>query len=154
MLFKDASAILAMNNAQYQSILLVRSVQKGCPLAPSLFILVVEAFSYLLAFQASQGMIKGIALPHSYKSLLNGHFADDSFLTMTEDEQSINTTFKCLNTFCLASRSSIQWNKTSCYRQSFKDIPHWLINFPWKWIQPGETFKFLGIPFAFEASPA
>jgi len=99
-------------------------------------------------------MIKGIALPHSDKSLLNGHFVDDSFLTMAEDEQSINTTLKCLNTFCLAFGSSIQWNKTSCYRQSFKDIPQWLINFSWKWIQPGETFKFLSIPFAFEASPA
>ena len=70
----------------------------------------------MLAFQASQGMIKGIALPHSYKSLLNGHFADDSFLTIAEDEQSVNTAIKCSNTFCLAFGSSIQWNKTSCYR--------------------------------------
>jgi len=99
-------------------------------------------------------MIKGIALPHSNKSLLNGHFADDSFLIMVEDEQSFNTTLKCLNTFFLASRSSIQWNKTSCYRQSSKDIPQLLTNFSWKWIQPGEKFKFLGISFAFEASHA
>ena len=61
----------------------------------------------MLAFQASQGMIKGIALPRSDKYLLNGHFADDSFLTVAEDEQSVNTALKCLNTFCLASGSSI-----------------------------------------------
>jgi len=53
MLFRYASVILTMNNAQSQSILLARSVQQGCPLAPSLFILATEAFSYLLAFQAS-----------------------------------------------------------------------------------------------------
>ena len=61
-------------------------------------------------------MIKGITLPYSNKSLLNGHFVDDSFLTMVEDEQSVNTTLKYLNTFWVAFGSSIQWNKTFCHR--------------------------------------
>lgn len=32
-------------------------------------------------------------------------------------------------------------------------IHDWLTQFPWKWIQNGKMFKFLGIPFAFQASP-
>lgn len=34
-----------------------------------------------------------------------------------------------------------------------EELPPWLLNFPCKWIQLGEVFKFLGIPFAFQASP-
>lgn len=79
---------------QSQAIDLARFVKQGRPLA-SLFIFVAKTFSYLLAHHASQGNIRGISLPLS-QQLLNGHFADDSFLTLCEDEQYINTTFKCL----------------------------------------------------------
>lgn len=33
-------------------------------------------------------------------------------------------------------------------------FPDWLAHFPWKWIQNGEIFNFLGIPFSFQAYPA
>lgn len=33
------------------------------------------------------------------------------------------------------------------------DLPIWIQNFQWKWIYPDEIFKFLSIPFNFQAHP-
>ncbi|KAH9313858.1 hypothetical protein KI387_022485, partial [Taxus chinensis] len=68
-----------------------------------------EGFGYLLAHAKAQGLVHGISLPDEPDSqLLNGHFADDSFLTLIEDENNIDNAMQCLDTFCLASGSSIQ----------------------------------------------
>lgn len=91
MLFTNAFIVLTINGYQYESIFLSCYVHKGYPLDPSLFMLATKAFSYLLSHQASQGLIRGISLPNSQVQLLNGHFVDDSFLTLQEDEQSIKT---------------------------------------------------------------
>lgn len=78
----------------------------------------------------SQGLVGGIPLPAAPSSqLLNGHFADDSFLTLIEDKTNIRNAMQCLDTFCLASGSSIQWRKTQCYRQSFLPALDWLSTF-------------------------
>jgi hypothetical protein len=54
---------------------------------------------------------------------------------------------QCLQIFCYASRSKIQ-----CYRQTKKPIPSLLENQGWDWIQLSQIFKFLSIPFPFQAS--
>lgn len=77
-----------------------------------------EAFGYLLAYKVNQGLVKGISLPNTSKQLVNGHFADDSPLISAEDETSVSNALECLDTFCLASGSSIQWRKTSCYKKN------------------------------------
>lgn len=78
---------------------------------------------------------------------------DDSFLTVIEDEKNIRKALRFLDIFCLASKSSIQWHKTQCYRQSFFPAPPWLLQFGWKWLNHGEPFRFLSIHFAFQGSP-
>ncbi|XP_059064547.1 uncharacterized protein LOC131856688 [Cryptomeria japonica] len=153
MLFADASTCITINGRQSSAFGLFRSIWQGCPLAPSLYVLTAERFGYLLANVASLQCVKGISLPNSQLQLLNGHFTDDSFLTLLEEEETIHEALQCLNIFYLVSGSAIQWHKTLCYRQSVLPCPAWLQPFSWKWIGPGETFRFLGIPFAFQASP-
>lgn len=86
---------------------------------------------------------------NSPSQLTNGHFADDSFLTLTENEQNVQETLCCVDIFCLASGTSIQWYKTQRYGQPFLSAPSWPLQFDWKWLDHGEVFRFLGIPFAF-----
>jgi len=81
-------------------------------------VLTTEAFGYLLANKAFQGIIHGITLPSNQGHLINGHFANDSFLTLNEDKKIICQAFTFLDTFCKALGSSIQWKKTSCYRKN------------------------------------
>lgn len=108
MFLRYTFVVLTMNGIYFESITLAQSIHQGYPLAPSLFMLAIEAFNYLLAHQDSLRLLKGIALPNSQVQILNGHFIDDSFLTLREDEKSIKNALKCLDTFLLALASRIQ----------------------------------------------
>ena len=95
-------------------------------MASALYVLAAKGFGYLLAHFVSMGLVRGISLPESSSELVNGHFANDSFLTLFEDEENIKNAFKCLDIFCQASGFAIQWHKTLFYRQYFLPVPPWL----------------------------
>lgn len=109
----------------------------------------VESFDYLLANKVSQKIMYRISLPKNFGQLINEYFTDDSFLTLKEDKNFFLEALACLDTFFKAFVLSIQWQKISCYIQAQSSYPNWLIAFQWKWLNPREMFKFLGIPFAF-----
>ena len=75
-----------------------------------LYVLAAEALGYLLNSRVILGDIRGIPLlgPEGGQ-LVNVHFDDDSFLTINEDHQSWQNAMDCLDVFCVASGSSIQW---------------------------------------------
>lgn len=51
-----------------------RSTWQGCTLIQSLYIFVIEGFSYLLEQIVSQTCVWGISLPWSSQQLVNGHY--------------------------------------------------------------------------------
>ena len=73
--------------------------------------LVAEGFGYLLANAISQGRVCGISLPDSPNHLVNGHFVDESFLTLIKDEDNVVNALQCLDTFRLTSGSTIHGTK-------------------------------------------
>ena len=91
-----------------------------------LYVLTAEGFGYLLAHSVSSRLVCGISLPESSCQLVNGHFANDFVLTVLEEEENIKNALSCLDTFCQASGSAIQWHKMLCYRQSFLPASPWL----------------------------
>lgn len=97
MLFVDAFVCITINGCQSSSFELFRSIRQGCSLAPLLYVLAVERFGYLLANAVSQQRVKCILLPKSQAQLVNGHFFDDSFLTLLEGEENIKVALDCLN---------------------------------------------------------
>lgn len=114
-LFGDANACITISNSQSGAFGIFHSIRQGFPLAPSLYVLVVEGFGYLLAHSISSRLVRGISLQESSSQLVNGHFVDDSFLTLLEDQENINNALNYLDTFCQASGSAIQWHKMLCY---------------------------------------
>ena len=116
MLFDDANAYITINNSQFEAFGFFWSIRLGCPLAPALYVLVAEGFGYLLPHSISLGLVHGISLPKSSSQIVNGNFSDDSFLTLLKDEENIKNALHCLDTFCQASGSAIQWHKMLCYR--------------------------------------
>lgn len=152
MLFGDANACITINNLQSEASSLFCSIRQGFPLAPMLCVLTTEGFGYLLAHSVSSGLLRGISFPESSSQLVNGHFTDDSFLTLLDDEENINNALSFLDTFCQAFGSAIQWHKMLRFCQSFLPSSPWLSQFDWKWVMHGEIFHFLGIPFSFQAS--
>jgi len=65
----------------------------------------------------------------------------------------LSNELECLQIICDASGSRIQWAKFQYCRQSLHDLPAWLADRGWAWIQPGKFLKFLGILHASQASP-
>ncbi|KAH9327038.1 hypothetical protein KI387_007216 [Taxus chinensis] len=115
----QSSPQITMNGHILAPFGLFRSIRQGCLLAPTMYVLLDEGFGYLLAKAQSQGLVRGIVLPSSDNfELLNGHFTNDSFLTLIEDESNISNAMECHKTFCLASGSSIQWRKTCKFKQT------------------------------------
>ena len=108
MLFGDAYSCITINHPRYENFDLCKSIHHGCPLAPSLFLLVAEGFGYLFFITISWGLVYGIALLDSTMQLVNGHFVEDYFLTILEDEGNISNKLQCLDTLCLAYGSFIQ----------------------------------------------
>lgn len=62
-LFFYASTVLSINKHKFGAIGPFKSIRQGCPLAPALYVHVAKGFHYLLAQQASQGIIQNILLP-------------------------------------------------------------------------------------------
>ena len=70
-LFGDANACITINSSQFEAFELFQSICQGCPLAPTLYVLVVEGFGYLLAHSISSSLVCGIALIDSSSQLFN-----------------------------------------------------------------------------------
>lgn len=90
LLYRDVVAVLTINNTHSLAIGIFCSVRQGCPLAPSLYVLAAETFGYQLAQKVFNEFVEGIILPSNQGQLVNGHFVDDLFLTLCEDEQSVS----------------------------------------------------------------
>lgn len=131
-IFGDAFACIIINGSHSLSFDLHRSIRQGFPLAPSLYVLAVEGFRYFVGFVIFAGHVRGISLFNSPSQLVNGHFANDLFLTLLKEENNAKEALHCLEIFCLASRSAIQWHKTQYCRNSFLPTPLWLSQFGWK----------------------
>ena len=54
-----------------------------------------------------KGKFEIFSLLDSTNQLVNGHFNDDSFLSLIEDKENVSSALKCLDTFCLALGSAI-----------------------------------------------
>jgi hypothetical protein len=78
-LFSNVSTLVYVNNTLTIHIPMHRSIRQGYPLAPSLYVLVVDAPRYLLESARIQGRIEGISLSNRSK-MVNNDFVDDSFL--------------------------------------------------------------------------
>ena len=58
-LFSCTSSFVSMSNSLSRHIHLHRSIRQGCPLAPYLYALTVDALGYLLEATLHQGKIRG-----------------------------------------------------------------------------------------------
>ena len=140
-LYKNIYSRILVNGFTSTIIKILRSVRQGCPIAPLLYVLVIETLLWNLRHNDS---IMGIRAPCSAEIHLISAFADDTnfFLSNLSSTEMVLKTF---NKFSLASGSKINNNKTEAiWLGSLKEN----INTPLgiKWVK---STKCLGIYFGF-----
>ena len=91
-----------------------QGLRQGCPLAPLLFLIVVEGLSrYILTTQTS-GDFQGISFGNN---IILSHIlsVDDIILVTDGSEQSLSTLYEVLMVFCKSSGMIINEDKSSFY---------------------------------------
>eukprot|EP00253_Pinus_taeda_P008973 PITA_08973 len=125
-----------------------RGIRQGCPLSPSLYILMAESLSQKLAEEKSRGNIPGLKPFHGAEGQNHALFADDTILlggATKRIARSINAT---LNKYCRVSGALINENKTEVYswnieQRELSDITT-LLGF--KGQVNWDNFRYLGLP--------
>lgn len=84
-LFKYSSTVIDASGNLTNPIPLGRSIRKGFPISPSLFVIAVDALLYILRAPSLGPPIKVILLPN-VDNLLNSQFDDDSVLFLEIEE--------------------------------------------------------------------
>ena len=153
LLFVGASAAVNLNGSRTESFPILRGLRQGCPLAPSLFIMVAEVLNILIKDAEREGRIKGIQLPNSQQTQIISQFADDTSMTIdASNPDSIRDLIYILDTFWKVTGLEINWLKSHAYWLSPMPKPPWLENIGWRWAQEKDLLKLLGTPFGIDPS--
>ena len=99
-LYREAFSLVLVVGGQTRKFVISRSVRQGCPLAPSLFFIVVETFSMYL--NSSQVSLKGLPLPSMQQQLLDSEFVDDTAIYVQGNDGNLRKLQVAMEEFCLA----------------------------------------------------
>ena len=91
-----------------------RGLRQGCPLAPLLFLIVVEGLSRALLFVKDCGLYHGITFGNEI-SLSHVLFVDDIVMVTDGIEQSLSTMYEVLVIFSKVSQMKINEEKSALY---------------------------------------
>ena len=96
-------------------------MRQGCPLAPLLFLIVVEELSRALLSAKECGVLRGISFGNDI-SISHVLFVDDIVMVSDASEQSLSTLYEVLYIFCKASRRLINDDKSSILHSSLDEF--------------------------------
>lgn len=97
-----------------------------------------------------QKLLSGIKLGNG-EQICSEMFADDSNALVANDDLSLRSFWQCLETYCPASGSKINHNKTGI-RAMIEDPTDWLLNAGCTIMEEGKIFRLLGIPMGFKVT--
>ncbi|CAN1239055.1 LINE-1 retrotransposable element ORF2 protein [Linum grandiflorum] len=92
-----------------------RGLRQGDPLSPLLFAIVSEGLSALFKAQLKQGCLKGIKIARSAPVISHLFFADDTFLFLKVDADSISSLKHLFERYQRISGQKINFNKSAVY---------------------------------------
>lgn len=140
-LSQDANGRLVINGRISQLFWLFRSVCQGCPLAPTLFILVTDL---LLRMVKLNVRIKGLIDPVG-RELKLSIFADDTLNMVLRELATLIALMAVLELFCILTGLHINWQKTvAISAPDNAPLPGPCSHI--RVLQAGESAKYVGFP--------
>jgi len=106
-IYKNIQSCIVNNGHISEFFTLERGLRQGCPLSPYLFILVVELLAISIR---NNDKIKGICI-QDIECKIN-QYADDTFLSLADNQESLNEVFGTINKFSQISGLSLNKDKT------------------------------------------
>ena len=146
-LFGNARTRVNVNGELTPTFDIHRSIRQGCPIAPLLYAIAADGFSFLVEKKVREGEITGIQIPGDNQLCLQ-LFADDTNALLKNEDRNLRVFWECLETYCLASGSVINHSKTGV-KTLHASIPDWIKEQGCKEIPEGTIFRLLGIPMGF-----
>ena len=141
----NASAAIVVNGEISQAFNMQRSVRQGYPLAPYLFLLMVDVLGQMLQHPDCQ--VKGLRLPNN-SHITNQMFADDTLLLLEGTPDNMDKALAVINKFSEASGAKLNLHKSvGVWVAHSERLWTWGEEAGMKWLQPGEVTRYLGYPF-------
>ena len=138
MIYSNAYTTIKVNGYLTDPILLTRGLRQGCPLSPSLYVLIIEIFALQLR---SNTNIVGFTI--GGERIVSAHYADDATIVIKQN-QCFKEVIKEIQDYEEASGAKINHTKTTgLWLGSWKDRIDTPLNFSWT----SESVKTLGIYF-------
>jgi hypothetical protein len=100
----DANARLVVYGTLSPQFPLQKSIHQGCPLAPFLYVLSVDALGYLLQHAQVNRLVHGISFPRNTMAL-NSHFVVDNMIFIQNSVEDVKILLDVLDYYCTVSSS-------------------------------------------------
>ncbi|GKV22123.1 hypothetical protein SLEP1_g32015 [Rubroshorea leprosula] len=135
-----------VNGSPTEEFSMKKGLRQGDPLAPFLFLLVVEALNGLILKAKEEDMYSGVAVGTEGMEVTHLQFADDSIFFCEASDENIKTIKGILHTFELVSRLKVNFFKSALYGINVKseEINEWAESL--NCVEGTIPFKYLGIP--------
>ena len=150
-LYNSATSRVLVDGELGQAFVISRSVRQGCPLAPFLYLMIGEAFSSFLTSDTVN--IKGLQWPWLEEQVVDCQFADDTALYLQGSSDNLSRVQHAIDTFCYASGTIINWNKSMGFWVGSIVNPVWCPQEGFQWIPHGKPIRYLGCQVGINISP-
>ncbi len=147
-LYQFVSSSVKVNGELGEDFKLTKSVRQGCPLAPYMFILVMDVLGHMLDDPKHE--IEGLHLPKG-GCVRDQTFTNDIALYLKGSLSNLSKAWVVLKLFYLAYGAKVNWGKsTTIWANKEKKEWEWGQEVGLRWILEGQGVRYLGIQIGFQ----
>ncbi|XP_035844056.1 uncharacterized mitochondrial protein AtMg01250-like [Helianthus annuus] len=114
-ILSSARASVLVNGSPTFDFPCLKGMRQGDPLSPFLFLIVMEALSFLINKAVEKGILKGISLPNGGPCVSHLFFADDAIIMGEWSSDNVKAVIRFLRCFYICSGLRMNIKKSNIY---------------------------------------
>jgi hypothetical protein len=119
----NANAVVLVNGRATGEVRITRSVRQGCPIAPLLFTLLLEALNWMFKKAMLRGTLKGLYFDEIEVHLVQQFYSDNTSVMIEATAANARTCEQIFDTFGRASGLKVNWAETAALMISDQPRP-------------------------------